>query len=606
MKTLAKVLSISLIALFVPMQNANANNPFPGVAFGAEIPGLSKTITCTETPQIPDDCVRQGGGQVSCPAGSANDITPSLRPDGSWASLKSWCRNSWTPPTSAADDEDFRNRQTLAVAAATVESQAYSAANPGLQKCVTWGPIVHANGISTASGGVCANVVGTKPDGTTAQVAPTPVSSGSSGTSDSSSGGSTPSSPAGSGSAGSSNTSSDSATSTSSAPTAQQPVRPQVDLTQFGIGRPFTRVVAGNLSASQCPSSYQAATNSLSGVIDGGATECWPDNAWAAYSIGGDVWSQFKTSNGSLNAQAEATRRVQVNAIRALALQQAQNLANLTLGIKRCNSWSGFGESGQECAYIPIQNNSLGGNTSSSSSETATSVLKQGTEVVVATISSQPGQTQEQWESTNLYKDFTCPIGTGRALSIDLRGTTSNSDDVWTASCVRVEINPASSSDSSTVRSSDTSTASSSSPAETATVVSSSGATTLTPVQVSPVASIDTATASITSDPIDFRGSIKQIADLVEGLDLSSSEDRAITSVTTKLASMKTISKLVKIILPNSSLLKETAKSLTPLVCKVSGLSIQPKKVGVCQIVYAFEGESGNSFETTKKVTFKK
>ena len=591
MKSLVKGLVLSLTLFLIPLQSANADNPFPGVAFGAEVPGYTVQVPCK-----PDDCGIGIVPVVICPSGSAADGGGGF--DVGYA--KRFCRNSWTPPTSAADDADFRNRQTLAVAAATVESQAYSAANPGLQKCVTWGPVVHANGISTASGGVCANVVGTKPDGTTAQVAPTPVSSGSSGTSDSSSGGSTPSSPAGSGSAGSSNASSDSATSTSSAPTAQQPVRPQVDLTQFGIGRPFTRVVAGNLSASQCPSGYQAATNSLPGIIDGGATECWPDNAWAAYSIGGDVWSQFKSSNGSLNAQAEATRRVQVNAIRALALQQAQNLANLTLGIKRCNSWSGFGESGQECAYIPIQNNSLGGNTSSSSSETATSVLKQGNEVVVATISSQPGQTQDQWESTNLYKDFTCPIGTGRALSIDLKGTTSNSDDVWTASCVRVEINPASSIDSSTVRSSDTSTASSSSPAETVTVVSSSGATTLTPVQVSPVASSDTATASITSDPIDFKGSIKQIADVVEALDLSSSEDRAITSVTTKLASIKTTSKLVKIILPNS------AKSLTPSVCKVSGLSIQPKKVGVCQIVYAFEGESGNSFETTKKVTFKK
>jgi hypothetical protein len=597
MKSLVKGLVLSLTLFLIPLQSANADNPFPGVAFGAEVPGYTVQVPCK-----PDDCGIGIVPVVICPSGSAADGGGGF--DVGYA--KRFCRNSWTPPTSAADDADFRNRQTLAVAAATVESQAYSAANPGLQKCVTWGPVVQANGISTASGGVCANVVGTKPDGTTAQVAPTPVSSGSSGTSDSSSGGSTPSSPAGSGSAGSSNASSDSATSTSSAPTAQQPVRPQVDLTQFGIGRPFTRVVAGNLSASQCPSGYQAATNSLPGNIDGGATECWPDNAWAAYSIGGDVWSQFKSSNGSLNAQAEATRRVQVNAIRALALQQAQNLANLTLGIKRCNSWSGFGESGQECAYIPIQNNSLGGNTSSSSSETATSVLKQGTEVVVATISSQPGQTQDQWESTNLYKDFTCPIGTGRALSIDLKGTTSNADDVWTASCVRVEINPASSIDSSTVRSSDTSTASSSSPAETVTVVSSSGATTLTPVQVSPVASSDTATASITSDPIDFKGSIKQIADVVEALDLSSSEDRAITSVTTKLASIKTTSKLVKIILPNSSLLKETAKSLTPSVCKVSGLSIQPKKVGVCQIVYAFEGESGNSFETTKKVTFRK
>jgi hypothetical protein len=597
MKSLVKGLVLSLTLFLIPLQSANADNPFPGVAFGAEVPGYTVQVPCK-----PDDCGIGIVPVVICPSGSAADGGGGF--DVGYA--KRFCRNSWTPPTSAADDEDFRNRQALAVAAATVESQAYSAANPGLQKCVTWGPVVHANGISTASGGVCANVVGTKPDGTTAQVAPTPVSSGSSGTSDSSSGGSAPSSPAGSGSTGSSTTSSDSATSTSSAPSVQAPVKQQVDLTQFGIGRPFTRVAAGNLSASQCPSGYQAATNSLSGIIDGGATECWPDNAWAAYSIGGDVWTQFKSSNGNLNAQAEATRRVQVNAIRALALQQAQNLANLTQGIKRCNSWSGFGESGQECAYIPIQNNSLGGNTSSSSSETATSVLKQGTEVVVATISSQPGQTQEQWESTNLYKDFTCPIGTGRALSIDLKGTTSNSDDVWTASCVRVEIIPASSIDSSTVRSSDTSTARSTSTAETATVVSSSGATNSIPVPVTPVSSSDTSTAAITSDPIDFKGSLKQIADVVQALDLSSSEDAAITSVTTKLANIKTTSKLVKISLPNSPALTETAKSLTPLVCKASGLVVKPKKAGICQITYTFEGESGNVFETTKKLTFKK
>ncbi len=595
MKTLAKVLSISLIAIFIPMQSANADNPFPGVAFGAEVPGYTVQVPCK-----PDDCGIGIVPVVICPPGSAADGGGGF--DVGYA--KRFCRNSWTPPTSAADDEDFRNRQTLAVAAATVESQAYSAANPGLQKCVTWGPIVHANGISTASGGVCANVVGTKPDGTTAQVAPTPVSSGSSGTSDSSSGGSTSSSPAGSSNAGSSSTSSDSATSTASTPAAQQSVRPQVDLTQFGIGRPFTRVVAGSLSAAQCPSGYQAATNSLPGIVDGGATECWPDNAWAAYSIGGDVWTQFKSSNGSLNAQAEAARRVQVNAIRALALQQAQNLANLTPGIKRCNSWSGFGESGQECAYIPIQNNSSGGNTSSASSETATSVLKQGTEVVVSTISSQPGQTQEQWESTNLYKDFTCPIGTGRAISIDLKGTTSNSDDVWTVSCIRVEVNSVISSDSATVSISDSSTASSSSAVETATVVSSSGATTLTPVQVSPAVSSDTATASITSDPIDFKGSIKQIVNLVDALELSTTEDAAITSVTTKLANLKSTSKLVKIVLPSSPVLVEEAKSLTPNVCRVSGLVVQPKKSGTCQIIYTFEGESGNSFETTKKVTF--
>ena len=584
MNRLVKLLATTLVLLVSPVSYANAwdpqpTNPFPGVAFGAEIPGYTVQVPCK-----PDDCGIGIVPVVNCPPWSAADGGGGV--DVGYA--KRFCRNSWTPPTSAADDEDFRNRQTLAVAAATVESQAYSAANPGLQKCVTWGPIVHANGISTASGGVCANVVGTKPDGTTAQVAPTPVSSDSSGTSSSSGSSSSSTSPA----------ATDSLTATSPAPAAQQPATPKVDLTQFGIGRPFTRVVAGNLSASQCPSGYQAATNVLPGIVDGAATECWPDNAWAAYSIGGDVWAQFKSSNGNLNAQAEATRRVQVNAIRALALQQAQNLANLTPGIKRCNSWSGFGESGQECAYIPIQNNSLGGMTSTSSGETSTSVIKKTIEVVVAIISSQPGQTQAQWESTDTYKSFTCPSGAGRAIGIDLKGTASNSDDVWTVSCVQVEIDSASSSDSST--------ASVSSAAETATVVSSSGASASAPVPVTSVASSETATAAITSDPIDFKGSIKQIADVVQALDLSSTEDAAITLVTTKLANIKTTSKLVKISLPNSPALTETAKSLTPLVCKVSGLVVQPKKAGICQITYTFEGESGNSFETTKKLTFKK
>ena len=593
-----KLLSATMVLLVVPLNSSNAwdpqpTNPFPGVAYGAEIPGYTVQVPCK-----PDDCGIGIVPVVNCPPWSAADGGGGV--DVGYA--KRFCRNSWTPPPTAADDDDFRNRQTLAIAAATVESQAYSAANPGLQKCVTWGPIVHANGISTASGGVCANVVGKKPDGTTAQVAPTPVSSDSSGSSSSSS----TSSSTASATSSTSPAATDSSTATSPAPAAQQPAAPKVDLTQFGIGRPFTRVVAGNLSASQCPSGYQAATNVLPGIVDGGATECWPDNAWAAYSIGGDVWTKFKSSNGSLNAQVEATRRVQVNAIRTLALQQAQNLANLTPGIKRCNSWSGFGESGQECAYIPIQNNSLGGMTSTSSGETSTSVLKKTIEVVVATISSQPGQTQVQWESTDAYKSFTCPSGAGRAIGIDLKGTAANSDDVWTVSCVQVEIDPASSSDSSTVRISDSSTASSSSAAETATVVSSIGASTSTPVPVTPVASSETATAAITSDPIDFKGSIKQIADVVQALDLSSSEDAAITSVTTKLANIKTTSKLVKIALPNSPALTETAKSLTPLICKVSGLVVQPKKAGICQITYTFEGESGNSFETTKKLTFKK
>jgi len=333
-------------------------NPFPGVAFGAEIPGLSKIITCTDTPQIPDDCVKKGGGQTICPAWTANDITPTLRSDGSWASLKSWCRNSWTPPTSAADDEDFRNRQQLATAAATLESQAYSASHPGEQKCVTWGPIVHANGISTSSGGVCANVIGTRPDGSTGQVPPTQSGSTSSG---STSSGSTSSGSTSSGT-------SDTRTSTTSTPST-----PQVDLTLFGIGKPFTRVIAGRVSVSSCPSGFQSATNNLDGISSNGATECWPADAWAAYSVGGTTWSSFKSGNISQATQQATQTSMEINKVKAIALNRAQQDANLNIGKTMCVQWAFGQQSGQECAYIPVQgtNPALGSRTDTSTSTSA-------------------------------------------------------------------------------------------------------------------------------------------------------------------------------------------------------------------------------------------
>ena len=94
------------------------------------------------------------------------------------------------PSPTAADDADFSKRTREATSAAEVESIAYSAANPGKQKCVQWGPIVHRNGISTSSGGVCANIVGvastsetptvTAPSVTETVTAPTPTPTASS------------------------------------------------------------------------------------------------------------------------------------------------------------------------------------------------------------------------------------------------------------------------------------------------------------------------------------------------------------------------------------------------------------------------------------------
>ena len=587
MKKLVKLLSIIVVLLVLPVNSSSAwdpqpTNPFPGVPFDGEIPGYTVEVDCGPGGDNSSSGVDCGIGRIpwfACPDWSSSDGRNGYANDGPPGDphkkvgfAKRFCRNSWSPPTTAADDEDFRNRQQLAIAAATLESQAYSAAHPGEQKCVTWGPIVHANGISTSSGGVCANVVGTKPDGTTIAVSPTHV-------------GSVPASDSATVSS-----SSDSSTApTSQAISGAQTLTPYIDLTQYGFGRPFTRVVSGNLSAAQCPTGYQAATNSINtGFSEYGATECWPDNAWAAYSIGGTVWSQFKSTNGSLNAQAEAARRVQVNAIRSLALQQAQNFASQTPGLKRCNNWSAFGESGQECAYIPIQNNSLGNMQTTSSGDTSTSIIRSANEVVVSTVSSLPGQSQSDWENSETYKTFICPSGSGRAISIDLNGTVSRDDDIWTVRCIQVGEITKFDGESSTVK--------------TVAPISLIDTTTSS----SAIATSESSTSVITSNPIDFKGTVKQITELIQSLDISNSEEKAITSVTSKLSNLKTNTKLVKILLPNSPILTEIAKSLTPSVCKVSGLTVQPKKEGTCQISYTVEGESGNSFETTKKITFKK
>lgn len=520
------------------------NNPFPGTAFGAAVPGLTKIIQCSETPQIPDDCVRQGGGQVICPEWTANDITWTYRTDGSVASLLSWCRNSWLPPTTQADDEDFRNRQQLAMAAATLESQIWNAAHPGLQKCITWGPIVHANGISTSSGGACANVVGSLADGSTKQVEPSAL--------------------------GNSNAATPVANSDTLTANTNSPSSPVVaeDYSDFGIGKPFTKVIKGKVSTSGCPTGYQAASNELSGA---GLTECWPANAWSAWSVGGSTWSEFKTTKGSLDAQQAESQRIQINAIRALALQEAQKLANETIGIKRCSNWSGFGQNGQECSYIPLQNNFVG--SLGQRVETATAGILPETYTVFSSI----GITLSEWQNTETYTSLSCPSGYGKKSDIDLNGTATASDDRWIATCaVFITTN-----DSASVTSLET--------------------------QTSVNAELDSVSAlTLAAEAIQFSGSLSEISRISSALSLETSEANAITKVIAQFTSLKNTFKLVKVSLPSSPDLVEKATSLTPKVCTVKGLVVTPKRPGTCKLNFSFSGESGNSFETIKKVSFRK
>ena len=282
----------------------------------------------------------------------------------------------------------------------------------------------------------------------------------------------------------------------------------------------------------------------------------------------------------------------------ALALSEQWNRENP--GLQKCFQWgpltspTGGTESGGVCANVigtSISSSSGVESSTASSSDSLTAVSSSpdplpqyasGQEIPGTRISGQV--------------NIECPAGSGSAIEVN-----ATTKAVFTF-CVKnwvAILQP--------ITGIETRTAASA--LETSTVQATASSDKLASALTTPVAgstNLESATATLILEPIDLKGSIRQITEIVEAMDLSSSEEKAIVTVTTKLASIKSTSKLVKIALPNSPFLKETAKSLTPSVCKISGLVVQPKKTGTCQITYTFEGESGSIFESTKKVSFKK
>ena len=205
-------------------------------------------------------------------------------------------------------DADFQALIDSAVASATSQSQAWNAANPGMQRCISWGPITHANGVSQSSGGVCAN----------------PVSAGE--------GSSVPQAP-------------------SAEVVATVPgLTPNQNI--VGNGQPFTVSVPGQVAAGDCPVGYQAA-NGLSVDVSTGleTTQCWAPDAWAAYRLGGIAWEKFNATGGGYDVAAEVDRLAKLEDLKNQALAVAQLAADQTPGVRRCSNWSGYNETGVQCAY---------------------------------------------------------------------------------------------------------------------------------------------------------------------------------------------------------------------------------------------------------------
>lgn len=442
-------------------------------------------------------------------------------------------------------DADFRARQNAAQATAEAESRAWNAANPGKQKCVQWGPIVHANGVSTASGGVCANPVEPGPNTTVqsqaAESVVGPTSTSTSSSSSSSSSDTNTSTVSTSSSTSSTSTSTSSSSSTSSAPTGST-VNPNVP----GSGAPFTRVLSGQLSTSECPVGFQGANGIIVAIGIGTFTECWPKNAWDAYRLGGTYWELYKSSGGTYDIQAVITRLAEIANYKAQAKVIAQRAADLTPGIQRCSSWSAYGESGQECAYTFVApTTSTSTNTSSTSdSTTVTSVVNADSRTV--TSSSSP--------------------------------TTSTSTS--TLSGV---------SDSSTVT-------------ETPTVTTSQALS-----LAAPITSTTSQSTAVTLQVVSVAGTTSEIKQLVEKIEPSKKDVSAISDLMKRLESTKVVTRTQKqVSLPKASSVEESAKSLSPDVCTVSGMTVNSIKKGICSIEYTVLDSLGNTYKTTKTLEFKK
>lgn len=234
-------------------------------------------------------------------------------------------------------DQDFQARIQAAQSAAEIESRRWNAANPGLQKCVQWGPVVHANGVSTSSGGVCANPV-------SANDATVPEQS-------------------------------------ADAVTGELPVVP-IDSRRQPSGSPYYVEVPGQVGVEGCPVGFQGANGLVTNATTGQTTtQCWAKDAWDAWRLGGDVWQQFQSSGGTYDVAAEIDRRNKVADLKARALAVANAAAAFTPGVKRCSSWTGYGETGKECAYSFIDPDSQ---TNGGAVQASDSVLRNAESMPVA------------------------------------------------------------------------------------------------------------------------------------------------------------------------------------------------------------------------------
>lgn len=150
----AVVIAIGLALSGVSPAQAEGD-PFPGVEHMAEIPGtrVSSPAGFTQSQWESSDTYISYI-TTGCPAGSGNAVSV----DVSQKIWSNYCVKTWRSQSTVDAWQKYYDDEAAARAAALEQSLAWNTANPGQQKCFSYGPLTSPDG-GTSSGGVCANPV---------------------------------------------------------------------------------------------------------------------------------------------------------------------------------------------------------------------------------------------------------------------------------------------------------------------------------------------------------------------------------------------------------------------------------------------------------------
>lgn len=134
--------------------NAEAD-PFPGVEHMGEIPGTRiSSPAWSQQAQWEATATYQNYLAQGCPEGSGRAIAV----DVAVMVWSNYCVKTWRSQAVIQAWEKYYSDEAAGRALAYEQSLAWNKANPGKQKCFSYGPLTSPDG-GTTSGGVCANAV---------------------------------------------------------------------------------------------------------------------------------------------------------------------------------------------------------------------------------------------------------------------------------------------------------------------------------------------------------------------------------------------------------------------------------------------------------------